>query len=310
MIRNKVAAALRRASHWLEPPVAEGGSGPAYVFRGARTTLEMYLEGRGDRMIGRQVGQAFNRYLEKRGDPGLGRIVLSCGGRGSSPVRGDLNLYWWWSFGPRDVAPDRWLARYLDAVDVEPDVILCPSPETLEVAREAGWQTVHLPLGVGPEFRPLGLNRSGLGYAGTVGHKPDEERERVLGPWLGTDQLEWVADIESPAGLNLWYNTKLVAFGMTKPGQRAGGLVNNRVFEVLASGTPFVVSRHRGIEETLGFEVPFQTSSADETRELVEHIRERPDEVLARCREWSRRVRDEHSYTRRLERLFDELRER
>lgn len=307
MLRHKIAAALRKASRWVEPPVAGEDARPAYAFRGPRTILEMYLGGLGDRMIGRQVGQAFALYLEEHGDPALGRVVVSCGGYGSSPVRGDVNLYWWWSFGSRDLPPDRWLDRYLDAVYVRPDVILCPSRRTLEEAERAGFPVIHLPLGVGPDFRPLGVERSGLGYAGTPDHKPDRERETVLGPWLESGELEWVSDIETPAGLNLWYNTKLVAFGMTKPGQRAGGLVNNRVFEVLASGTPFVSSRHEGLEATLGFSFPFQSSSPAETRELVSHIRENRGEVLERCRGWSRRVRSEHSYVRRLEHLFDEL---
>lgn len=307
MIRRKLVTALRKASRWLEPSGGEEETSPSYAYRGSETTLEFYLGGLGDRMIGRQVGQAFNRYLEKRKDPRLGRIVLSCGRYGSNPVRGDLNLYWWWSFGPMDDEPGRWLDHYLQTVSVIPDVILCPSGRTLEAARDAGFPVVYLPLGAGPDFRPLGLNRTGLGYAGTVGHKPDAQRKAVLGPWLETGDLEWVTDIEIPAALNLWYNTRLVAFGMIRPGQRAWGMVNNRVFEVLASGTPFVVFHHQGMEETLGFEYPLQTSSAEETKRLVRRVQQDPDRALERAREWSERVRAEHSYICRLEHLFDEL---
>lgn len=307
MLRRKLAAALRRGARRLEFSLSGVESRPAHVFRGSDTTLELYLAGRGDRMIGRQIGQAFARHLERRGDPDLGRIILSCGGYGSSSERGDVNLYWWWSFGPMDDEPDRWLDHYLDTVDVPPDVILCPSERTLEAARAAGFEVVYLPLGAGPDFRPLGLERSGLGYAGTPWHKPDAERERILGPWLESGELDWVSDIETPAGLNLWYNTKLVTLGTTLPGQRAWGMVNNRVFEALASGTPLVCSRHDGLEETLGFEYPLQASSVEETRELVRRVRERPGATLERCREWSRRVREEHSYERRLSTLFEAL---
>lgn len=302
-----MASIVQSVADRVAPPAIGGHQEPAYVFHGSDTILEIYLQGLGDRMIARQIGQAFNRYLEGADDPGLGRVILTCGGFGSSPVRGDLNLYWWWSLGPFDKRPKKWLPYYLERVRVPPDVILCPSERTLSEAQKAGFPVIYLPLGVGPEFRPLGLDRLGLGYAGTPGHKPDGEEDRVLGPFLDTDEFEWVSDINTPAALNLWYNRKMIAFGMTLPGQRRMGMVNNRVFEVLASGTPFVTSMHDQLEEILGFNYPYQTASANDTVEMVRHIQAHSSEVLAECRVWSQRIREEHSYTRRLEKLFGEL---
>lgn len=279
-----------------------------FTFRAPETTLQFHGQGTGDLMIIRQVGRAFTEYLREHGDPGLGRIVVACGGFRAAfrPDPGDVNLYWWWSFGQLDDEPERYLEQYLEEVSVKPDVILCLSERCQREARQLGYDTLFLPLGT-QAFQPLGLSRSGFGYAGSKRHKQDEQARIVLGPYRERPDFEWVSDFVTPAQLNAWYNTRLVTFGMTRDGQRRWGMVNNRVFETLASGTPLVLEAHPNVENVLGFEYPYQTSSRQETVDTVEEIRSNPAETVAMFDDYADRVRENHSYTRRVETMLSYL---
>jgi len=280
-----------------------------FEFRGPKTTFQFHGQGLGDLMIIRQFGQGFERYLREHGDPGLGEVVVSCGGYKSAydPDRGDVNCLWWWSFGPHDDDPEKFLPAYLDEVAVEPDLILCLSERCVTEAEQLGFETLLLPLGT-QAFEPLDEPRSGLGYAGSRGHKEGEQECIVLDPYGDHPDFEWVSDFVTPTQLNLWYNTRLITFGLTKTGQREWGMVNNRVFETLASGTPFVLELHPNVENVLGFDFPYQTSSRSETQELVESIRENPQETIEEFEAFSERVREDHSYTARVETLVEALR--
>lgn len=260
-------------------------------------------------MIIRQFGEGFAEHLAQYGDPGLGNVVVSCGGYKAAyePEQGDVNCFWWWSFGPYDDSPDEFLEFYLEEVSVEPDVILCLSERCEREAQQLGFDTVNLPLGT-QSFRPLNCERAGLGYAGSERHKKTEQEKVVLGPYGNEDDFEWVSSFVTPTQLNLWYNTKLATFGLTKQGQREWGMVNNRVFETLASGTPLILESHPNVENVLGFEYPYQTSTRQETVDLVEHIRESPEETLAEYSTYSRKVKAEHSYTNRVKTLTNALR--
>jgi len=279
-----------------------------FEFTGPETTIQFHGQGLGDLMIIRQFGRGFERYLSKHGDPGLGRIVISCGGYKSTynPDRGDVNCLWWWSFGPHDDEPEQFLPSYLDEVTVEPDVVLCLSERCAREAEQLGYETILLPLGT-QAFKPLHNSRSGLGYAGSRGHKQSEQERIVLGPYGDRPEFEWVSHFVTPTQLNMWYNTRLVTFGLTKHGQREWGMVNNRVFETLASGTPLVLESHPNVENILGFEYPYQTSTRKETVELVEEIQSNPEESLAEFQQFSERVRDQHSYTNRTQTLVNAL---
>lgn len=306
--------ALKKWSPYHTPPVHDRYTrrrGENHFTYGTRhTRFVLQGTGLGDLMILRQFGRALHDYLVENPDPELGDVVITTGAMSPAfnPDRGDVNLYWWWSFGQLDDSPEQYLDDYLDKVTVPPDIVLCPSERTEREAQQAGFDTLRFPLGT-YSFEPRATpDRDGLGYAGSPNHKDDEKQARVIGPYADTPAFEWVTHFRFPEELNLWYNRKLATFGLHKEGQRRWGLVNNRVFETIASGTPFVLEAHPTVDDVLGFEYPYQTESRAETRDLVEEIREDPEGTLEEFREYSRRVREDHDYRRRVETLVEYLR--
>lgn len=279
-----------------------------FFYSSGETSFVLQGEGLGDMMIIRQFGRAIQDVLAATDDPELGKVVITTGALSPAfrPDDGDINLYWWWSFGLFDDNPEQYLSQYLKTTAVEPDIILCPSERTEKEARQEGFETLRFPLGT-YAFEPVGSERKGLGYAGSVGHKRSDKEEAVLGPFVSSDDFEQVSHFRFPEELNLWYNTKLATFGLHKEGQRRWGMVNNRVFETLASGTPLVLESHPSVEEVLGFEYPYQTSSREETVELVARIRENRESVLADFEDYSERVRRDHTYENRVRQLVDVL---
>lgn len=293
-----------------------------YEYTLPETTVEIHGEGLGDVMIIRQVGRAIEEYAREYGDPELGHVVIATGGYtpGFHPNEGDINIYWWWTFGDLESRPAKYLKHYIEQASVTPDIILCPSSRTLKQAGDLDCRTLYLPLGV-QSFSPLGVRREGFGFAGSESYRDrtgtgvttdggaagQDKVDRVLGPFIGTPEFEWVSRFVWPEQLNMWYNQKLLTFGLHREGQRRWGIVNNRVFETLASGTPFVLEEHPEVDSVLGFEYPYQTSSRKETKDLVRQIRENPEETIEEFREYSERVREDHSYVKRVTTLFDEL---
>ncbi|WP_143114463.1 glycosyltransferase family protein [Halopenitus persicus] len=260
-------------------------------------------------MIIRQFGRAIQNYFRSQGDPELEDIVISTGAMAPAyePVQGDLNLFWWWSFGNLDDSPERFLDDYLDRVSVRPDIILCPSETTEKEAQQAGFETIRFPLGT-YAFEPLGFDRSGIGYAGTLGHKISKKEEMMLGPYRDSPNFESVSHFRFPEELNCWYNTKKVTLGMHKEGQKSWGMVNNRVFETLASGTPLILKKHDNLSNVLGFEYPYQVSSGDELRDTMQEFRQRSDQsIRSEFNDFSRKVREQHNYRRRVDCLFREI---
>lgn len=270
------------------------------------TTLAMFTTvGIGDVMVARQVCQEFVRHCRTYGDPRLGNIVVAAG---AWPMefelpRGDHNVYWWWSMNGRD----NWLERYLGRINVRPDVVACPSAWCLEQVRAAGLSALYLPLAAGPDFRPLGLDRAGIGYAGSRGHKDAEQVAALPGAFAGDAAFEWGSGFSTAAQINEFYNRKCIVLGMTERYQERAGMVNNRVFEVLASGTPFLIHRHRAIEELLGQSFPYQSENAGETRALAEDILADFPRHLERFEQYRRIVDAQHRYEHRVKGLFDYL---
>jgi len=279
-----------------------------FEFPSADTTLEFYGEGLGDKMIIRQFGQAFEEYVRRHTDPELGDVVIAFGAMDPAftPLEGDLNLYWWTSFGRRDDRPETYLDHYLDEVTVEPDIIVCLSDRQEREARQAGYDTFQLQFAQ-YGFEPLDTPRSGLGYAGSIWHKRDETVKMLLGPFRERADFENVTTLSMPSQLNLWYNSKLATFGLFKQGQRDWGIVNNRVYETLASGTPLITEPHPDLEDVLGIEYPFQASSQSDAVDLVDQIQDDPQSALTQFREFSKHVRENHTYVHRIRTLVKEV---
>lgn len=305
--------ALKKWSPYHVPPVYDRYNRDRgenhFTYSTAETNFVLQGTGLGDLMILRQFGRALHNYLLEQPDPRLGKIVITTGAGppAFNPDKGDVNLYWWWSFGHLDSMPERYLDYYIDKVAVEPDVVLCPSPQTEREAQEKGYETLQFPLGT-YSFEPREeVQRNGLGYAGSPNHKENKKQDRIIGPFVGAPEFEWVSNFRFPEELNLWYNQKAATFGIHREGQRTWGLVNNRVFETISSGTPLILETHPTVDDVLGFDYPYQTDSRRETKSLVEDIRENPEDTFREFRRYSEKVRNQHSYYKRVEKLVDYL---
>jgi hypothetical protein len=280
-----------------------------FTYSTGDTTFILQGTGLGDLMIIRQFGRAIHDFFISEADPELGEVVITTGAGppAFNPDEGDVNLYWWWSFGHYDSMPEQYLDYYLDKTAIKPDVVLCPSARTEREAQQAGFETVRFPLGT-YSFEPKSeLKRGGFGYAGSPNHKQNAKGNRVIGPFAENPNFEWVTHFRFPEELSLWYNQKMVTFGLHREGQRTWGMVNNRVFETLASGTPFILEAHPTVNDVLGFEYPYQTSSKAESKSLVNQIQENPESTFEEFHQYSELVRKKHSYYRRVETLVDYL---
>jgi len=274
-----------------------------------KTRIIFYaMKGLGDTMIARQFCESFTDYCRKEGDPDLGKIVFCAGAwvTDFSVEKGDINLYWWWSMN----SCDDWLERYVSGANIKPDIICCLSSATLDIAREKGLRAVMLPLGVGKEFIPLELNRSGIGYAGSKGHKNREQEAIITEPFRDEPGFEWCDSFRAPKQLNHFYNTKKIILGMTEEYQEKYGMVNNRVFEVLATATPLIIHKHPYLEDMLGFEYKYQTDTAERTKELSNDILTHYPKYREEFLEYSKIVRERHSYYKRIKALVQFLKEK
>ena len=280
-----------------------------FEYRGGDTALTFHVVGLGDTMMVYQMGRAFVEYVKTHGDPDLGDVVVTTGGYAPKLTqrRGDHNLYWWYSFGPHDDSPRRFHDEFLAPnLSVRPDTVLCGSKRIRELAEDHGYDTLYFPIAQ-YGYEPLGFERRGMGYAGSRWHKSGEKVRTMLGPFRERDDFEWVSEFTTPDQMNLWYNTRRVTFGITKEGQRQWGVVNSRVFETLASGTPLVMGEHPTVEDVLGFEYPYQVSTRQDAVDTVAELLENPEETAAEFEEYADRLREEHSYVARLEKLFTHL---
>jgi len=273
------------------------------------SSIRFYVTiGQGDMMVAKQFCEAFEDHVRTHGDPCLGTVVISAGAW--DPAfrldRGDHVVYWWWSMSFRD----DWLDHYLDHVDVKPDVVACLSRSCLDYARQRGQQTTHLPLAVGKHFRPARASRRGIGFAGSRGHKDPAQEAAIIRPFAERADFEWVNNLPSEQDLAAFYNRKQIILGMTEGRQESMGMVNNRVFEVLATGTPFILHSHRAVSEVLGFDFPFQSSSPEQSLDLAERILAEYPHHLELFASYSREVVARHTYDQRIATLIECLRAR
>lgn len=279
---------------------------------GDKTQLYIFGCGLGDQAIFEQVADSFFKYIEQFGDPELGRVVISAGICRTAflPYRGDVNCHWIWGGSESD---DQWLPHLLSNISIKPDVFLCASKEVLTEVEEAGYRGLYLPVGVGDVFEPLKLKRKGFGYAG-LDSKSDEQKRIVLEPAMKRKGFEWISHepfckFLTLHELNEWYNRKQILLGMISLQNLNLNLLSNRVFESIASGTPFIVYRYEAVEETLGFPYPYQTSTQAETANLIDKILNNFERTLKEFKGYSKQVHEKHHYIKRLTTLFKYLQE-
>lgn len=278
-------------------------------FMSKKTECWFFNTGIGDQTMCNQMGDSFLEYCEENGDPDLGRIMFSMGiGPGAyEPYKGDFNVCWPWGVLPQG------MKAHLDRLTVKQDLIIGPWKERREAAEAEGIASMPMYVGVGRIFRPLSLNREGLGYAG-MDNKSPEQKHIVLGPALKRKDFEWHAhDITShwvtTEELNEWYNKKQILFGMIQEDRHRVDYMPSRFPETLASGTPLIIYEIPSTEAYLGYRYPYMTDSYERTETLIEEILADYESVLEEIATISEYIRAEHSYKTKLGALFDKLRE-
>lgn len=287
----------QRQRDWATLFTADTGGTQLYFY----TTI-----GLGDVMIARQFVEAFEEYAKTHGDPKLGSVVISAGAwdTGFQLREADHVVYWWWSMARQD----DWLEHYLAHVDVKPHVVACLSNYCVGHARSLGQNALLMPLAVGRHFRPTGVPRQGIGFGGSKGHKDSDQERAIVRPFVDRPDFEWVDNLKTPQDLAAFYNRKQIVLGMTETRQERTGMVNNRVFEVLATATPFILYRHRAVNEVLGFEFPYQSDSAERTLAMASDILADYPRHLDVFAGYSRQVLANHTYDNRIATLIECLR--
>jgi len=276
---------------------------------GKKTELWFFTAGLGDQTLAQQVGDCFLEYCDTIGDPKLGRIMFSFGLAESAmnPYRGDFNVCWPWGVTPEG------LENHLSKIKVKQDLIIGPWPERRKAAEDMGLASHPFTVGVGPRFfKPLGLPRKGLGFAG-LDNKTESQKHIVLGPAMKRDDFKWHAKTIDDKWLtipqlNEWYNSKQILFGMIQEYRHRTDYMPTRMMESLASGTPIIEYRIPATPQYFGFEYPYMTESYEETEALINHILKNYDIVHENILRLSDYIRKEHNYTKKLGALFTCLR--
>ena len=269
------------------------------------TDLWLFGTGLGDVTLMMQVGEAFHDYIALHGDPCLGNIMLSIGLTATSlhPYEGDFNV--WWSWGSPGFIED-----YLRDVSVQPTHVLAPSKHIDCLLRLRGFKPLYLPLGVGKAFKPLGLERKGLGYVGDP-IRPQQQLDAIVSPIINRSDFEWISkhasdEWRSMKRLNEWYNGKQIVFGMNNPSALVYGLISNRFYETWASGTPLITYCNPALAELFP-RYPYQSENASDTLELIEDVLGDYEEHLEVFQRLSEEVREEHTMLIRVTQLMEWL---
>lgn len=274
------------------------------------TELWFFTTGLGDQTLAQQMGDCFLEYCDTIGDPEMGRIMFSMGIGESAfyPYRGDYNVCWPWGVSVED------LEAHLTRIQVKQDLVIGPWSNMRERAEALGYATQPISVGVAPRFfKPLFLEREGLGYAG-LDNKTDDQKHIVLGPALKRNDFEWHAKgikdewLTIPR-LNEWYNRKKIVFGMIQEQRHRSQFVPSRFMETLATATPLIIYDIPLTEQYLGHKYPYMTKSYEETEDLMELILNDYEVSMTYMMNLSHHVRTEHSYTKKLGALFERLRE-
>lgn len=279
-------------------------------YTGDETELWMFGTGLGDQSAMSQIGDCFLSLIDEGKDPQLGRIMMSLGKGATSfiPYKGDHNIVWAWGLKPEE------LKEYLDKFQTKPQWVLSPYKALLDEAESLGYRALKFLSGVNPRFfKPLPGRRTKPGDYGFAGLPKSKEQQRiVLEPAMENGELEWITknphkEFKTLVELNAWYNTKRILFGMVDEDRHDMTFVPTRFFETLASGTPLITYRIKGIEEHTGIRYPYMTTCKEETDYWIYHIEENYYQVMSNIKKWGKHIRDKHSYKTRLMELFSTL---
>ncbi len=272
------------------------------------TELWLFGSGLGEHTMFMQIGDCFLQLMEEH-DPGLGRIMMTLGHSASAFMgyQGDYNVAWVWG-----VYPDN-LRSYFSRLNVKPDLLLCAWDITRAMSEQYGIPSLPIFSGVNPRvFKPLGLEREGLGYAG-IDNKGAEQKRIILEPAKEYGKLDWISKEHSPLltidEYNHWLNSKKIVFGMVSEDRHQTTYIPTRMVETIASGTPIITYKIRDFEKIMGIKYPYQTTSAEETKELIDSVLTDYDTVIKRFEMLSIEVRKKHSYKVKLQQIFDKLEE-
>jgi glycosyltransferase involved in cell wall biosynthesis len=196
-----------------------------------------------------------------------------------------------------------------------------PALGVLGRSRPAEW----IPLGVDPAMRRVPTSPDEhadvvfLGSGGH-GHKPPATHERFLNPAKAFDfhlwgaywsEEYWARAYADDPARNDWhrfwrgplpydriphlYSAAGVVLGNHEDTQREMGMWNNRVYEALAVGAPFICDRAVGLEETFGDAMRY-TDGGEETAEHIRWALREPAEARRRAEEGRRLVAERFTY--------------
>ena len=274
-------------------------------FKNDHDELWLFGAGLGDQACIEQMGDS---YLKTDFGVGFGKVVIALGNSWSAmhAWKGDYNIHWVWGFN------NFWKQQITRDLSIKTHLYLVGNKRIKAAFDNLDYPTLLWPAATGDVFHPLGLQRRGLGFSG-LPFKTDRQKSIVLGPVVdrpdftmhsGIDESNFFPQLRD---LNWWYNTKQIVFGMIHEERVQWGTCPCRVMETLASGTPLIISYNWAISDSLGFEYPYLTHSAEQTVALVEEILADYPRVHQQVLEYSKRVYAQHHYKARLKALFKAL---
>lgn len=267
-----------------------------------RLSWAYFRAGLADGQIVEQFTQVFDEYTAAH-QPDWGHVVIAAGviPQAFEPVKGDLNLYWWWSGSDRA----DWIEHYVSHASVKPAAILCTSLKMYEFVKAKGYKCLYLGMAAGRDFYPLDCPRARCGYCGTQGHKEGEQIRVIVEP-AREYGLEWLVQV--PGGrreLNEKYNSWAVCLGMTATITQWWGIVPNRTFDVLATASPYLTYTNPAMEDTLGFPYPYQSSTPEDTRKWIDELTRNWPAHKAEFAVYSGIIRRRHTWANRMQALAD-----
>ncbi len=293
----------------IEIPM-DGGYGIIHYyirFIGQGTELWIFGSGLGEHTLAQQLGDSFLSIVDKGEDPQLGRIMLSLGYSQAAirPYRGDINIVWAYGITPNELD-----TKLNEFVGITPDVVLSPHKAMRDKAIELGKEAYHIHPGVGRFFYPMGKPRTMIGFAG-VDNKTQRQKHIVLGPAIERGDLDWRSrdsvHTMSIEELNEFYNTLKVTFGMVTEDRHNIDYMPSRIFETLVTETPIITYKLHNFKKNMGFDYPYQTTSYEETKEHMDYILDNPEPVMEEMKIYSKYIRENHCYEKKLLTLFQEL---